>query len=677
VIFVGGAGSQGLTVTSDGAADVVLELELTSAHTEAYTVGIDQDTLASGESAAINLALVPADWGSHDATLKITDSATGDFLPVSITASVQVDSDGDGYGSAETGGDDCVDDDATINPGMEETWYDGIDTNCDGANDYDQDGDGSLVEDDCDDLDPQAYPFADEIWYDGVDQDCLGGDDFDQDADGYPLDDDCDDTDSLINPGAEETWYDGVDQDCDGADDFDQDGDGSTVDADCDDTNPEAYPGADEIWYDGIDEACDGGNDYDQDGDGVDYPTDCNDTDPTITGPEDEVWDGIDNDCSGVIDDFSINDLYSGYVTGTSSATGLGNYQSMSMGGDLTGDGIDDVALGTTSGGYGSVFVIPGDDLPTAAGAATSYDSATVTGSYYYYLVGIMAGPSADTNGDGTADLLTTGAYSTYGVAWLFNGAPSTTTTSSVDTYFVGDSDQDGVRISASADLDGDGFAEVLVGGPLDNYYSGSESSTRDAGSVAIFSSASGFGEGYDFGDADARLYGSTGYDYVGTTLAVGDWDGDGYPDIATGATGMDDGASGGGAVYLVSGDASLSWGGDRMDDIYTTRVLGTTSSGALGGDQLGQPGDLDGNGSAELVVSSEALGKVWVFWDSQTGDQSDTDAAATLSGTAGDFGSAVVYDTDFTGDGAADLLIGDDGNDTASSNAGAVWLFP
>jgi hypothetical protein len=44
---------------------------------------------------------------------------------------------------------------ATSNPGASETWYDGLDGDCDGSDDYDQDGDGfkssSYGGSDCDD----------------------------------------------------------------------------------------------------------------------------------------------------------------------------------------------------------------------------------------------------------------------------------------------------------------------------------------------------------------------------------------------------------------------------------------------------------------------------------------------------------------------------------------------
>ena len=182
------------------------------------------------------------------------------------------DLDGDGFSVADG---DCWDGGlvdgsdsiggADVYPGAEDGWYDGIDQNCDGDDDYDADGDGyvqpqhaglkttgldssgGLPGGDCWDsgsattqfvplhganIGPeQVHPYADDAWYDGVDSDCLGDDDFDSDLDGYGSSDwetrdgsfglDCDDSDSAVSPDAQEVCND-VDDDCDALVDDDE-----------------------------------------------------------------------------------------------------------------------------------------------------------------------------------------------------------------------------------------------------------------------------------------------------------------------------------------------------------------------------------------------------------------------------------------------------------------------
>jgi MYXO-CTERM domain-containing protein len=92
-----------------------------------------------------------------------------------------------------------------------------------------------------------------------VDSDCDGASDFDADHDGYDNDDyggaDCNDADALINPLADEIYYDDIDQNCDGND---ADGDGYDSPLDCDDTSADIYPGAGGQPGDGVDSDCDG-----------------------------------------------------------------------------------------------------------------------------------------------------------------------------------------------------------------------------------------------------------------------------------------------------------------------------------------------------------------------------------------------------------------------------------
>ncbi len=208
------------------------------------------------------------------------------------------DTDGDGYGDANTNTPacdaptgfvadttDCDDTTSSTNPGAVETC-DGVDNNCDVLVDndaidtatwyldYDQDGYGGdqvttvacsppsfyvATTGDCDDTNAAAWPGASEVC-DGADNDCNGFTD--------------DDDPNVVDPS---TWY----------LDYDQDGYGGSLvstiactapsfyvadSSDCDDTEATAYPGAPETCS-GVDNNCDGlitsGWQDDSDSDGV------------------------------------------------------------------------------------------------------------------------------------------------------------------------------------------------------------------------------------------------------------------------------------------------------------------------------------------------------------------------------------------------------------------------
>lgn len=106
---------------------------------------------------------------------------------------------------------DCMEGVAAIHPEAEDEPYDGIDADCDRADDFDVDADGFEVDLDCDDTDPTSFPGAIERPGRG-DQNCDGR--IDVDGDGYSPPLDCNDEDDRIHPGAVEDPDPNVDLDC-------------------------------------------------------------------------------------------------------------------------------------------------------------------------------------------------------------------------------------------------------------------------------------------------------------------------------------------------------------------------------------------------------------------------------------------------------------------------------
>jgi hypothetical protein len=311
--------------------------------------GDGHDSVASGgddcndSDAAVNPDMVDDSCDGVDQNCDDQDADAISDTARSASACGGVDDDGDGYMDVDGDGVviDCDDTDPLVNPGADETTYNGDDDDCDATTlDDDLDQDGALIATDCDDLDSTIFPDAVEILDDGIDQNCYPADDnsvddgvIDADADGFADTDDCDDTDPSIHPDAFEIINDGIDQDCDGWDGGDADCDGFVAEAqggtDCDDTNVDINEDAEEVCGNEVDENCDGSApglgaifpDVDDDGhgdinsgliddfacedavpEGFVYTDrlDCDDSDPDVyIGAIEVADDGIDQDCSG------------------------------------------------------------------------------------------------------------------------------------------------------------------------------------------------------------------------------------------------------------------------------------------------------------------------------------------------------------------------------------------
>jgi hypothetical protein len=158
---------------------------------------------------------------------------------------------------------------------------------------------------------------------------------------------------------------------------------------------------------------------------------------------------------------------------------------------------------------------------------------------------------------------------------------------------------------SLRADFNNDGFADLAVGTPYED-----AGSIEDAGTVnVLYSGAGGLtGSGSQTLTQNTSGVGSTAeaFDSFGGALATGDFDHDGFVDLAVGAPGEDIGSAfGAGAVnVLYGGAAGLTGSGSQTFTQNTSGVGGTAEAFDGVGFSLAAA-DFDHDGFADLAVGA------------------------------------------------------------------------
>ena len=243
--------------------------------------------------------------------------------------------------------------------------------------------------------------------------------------------------------------------------------------------------------------------------------------------------------------------------------------------------------------------------------------------------------------------------------------------------------DYDGVV--TQGDFDGDGVLETVISSPEDDCGKG-VIHIRDGSSVSSWTR-----------DTSGVLGSASCNDHFGTALVSGDFDNDGYDDLAVSAPGASDsGKAHSGSVHVFYGGATgLTTAGDQLWHQDITGIEGTAEIDDFAGDAL-EVGDFNCDGYDDLVIGvpredlsgAQDAGAAHVLYGSKGGTSSVNDwwhqNARGVEDTAetGDHFGAALAAGNFNGDkigafACDDLAIASPGESVGSlSRAGSLYVI-
>lgn len=316
--------------------------------------------------------------------------------------------------------------------------------------------------------------------------------------------------------------------------------------------------------------------------------------------------------------------------------------------GDVNGDGYGDVIVGVPVHAEpglvaaGEALIFYGSDLTSVMAEGDA--SEVVVGTAINEALGGTVAGGQDVNADGYEDVaiysliyafVYEGSASGLGCAAGGSCTPSATIEEAAASDFGGD-------IKLIGDVNGDGYDELLIGARA-----ASDGVTNPGRAYLMLGGPDGIDDcDLALGCADATISGVTDGDNLGSAVAGGDFNGDGFADLAIGARNYLDGIINPGAAFMLLGGT-----GGIADCVVNAGCVDATILGTVNISRLGQSasagGDINGDGFEDLMLGAPSAGaapgggSVHVFYG-KTGGVDDCDMGAGCDSDARIHGSNV-----------------------------------
>jgi FG-GAP repeat/FG-GAP-like repeat len=339
--------------------------------------------------------------------------------------------------------------------------------------------------------------------------------------------------------------------------------------------------------------------------------------------------------------------------------------------GDINADGYDDIVVGAPFWDGGEMDEGAGFVYFGGAGAFNTTADARVESNQINAQMGSSAAVVGDVNGDGKSDVVIgavvyDGANVDQGAAFLYFGSAGFDTTADARLEINQGAAFIGTSVAGAGDLNGDGFADVIVGG---NGFD-AVGATNSGVALIYYGGAGAFNTTID-GTLTTQGGGRLGVSVSG----AGDVNGDGYSDVIVGANEVT-------AGELNEGVAFIYFGGAGVFDATADATLQINQADAGLGSSVASAGDMNSDGFADVIVGGPDFdngqaneGAAFVYLGGAGAFEPTADLQLERNQIDGGIGFSVTSG-DTNGDGLSDVIVGAPSWDVSLVDDGVAVLY-